>query len=172
MGFPGWLNGKRKNKICLPIQEMCIQSPGREDPLKKERTTHSSILAWKIPWTEGPGRLQSMGSQRFRNNWVTEQQQYSNHCYPHHHRVPGNKRPLQRENQMLSMSCRGWPRTNIQVHTCTCKQVLNKHDQWLKTQFCFYLFLNFILWEQTSHSLEWNDWHIPFMFIYFMFILT
>ena len=38
--------------------------PGGEDPLEKEMTTHSSFLAWKIPWTEGPGRLQSMELQR------------------------------------------------------------------------------------------------------------
>ena len=41
-----------------------VQSLGREDPLEKEMATHSSTLAWKIPWTEKPGRLQSMGSQR------------------------------------------------------------------------------------------------------------
>ena len=41
-----------------------VQSLGREDPLEKEMATHSSTLAWKIPWTEEPGRLQSMGSQR------------------------------------------------------------------------------------------------------------
>ena len=46
------------------MQETRIQSLGREDPLEKEMTTHSSILAWKIPWTEEPGRLQSMESQR------------------------------------------------------------------------------------------------------------
>ena len=40
------------------------QSLGREDPLEKEMATHSSSFAWKIPWTEDPGRLQSMGSQR------------------------------------------------------------------------------------------------------------
>ena len=43
-----------------------VQSMGWEDPLEKEMATHSSILAWKIPWTEEPGRLQSMGSQRVR----------------------------------------------------------------------------------------------------------
>ena len=46
------------------MQEMQIQSLGREDPLEKEMATHSSILAWEIPWTEEPGGLQSMGSQR------------------------------------------------------------------------------------------------------------
>jgi len=44
--------------------EMQVRSLGREDPLEKEMATHSSTLAWKIPWTEEPGRLQYMGSQR------------------------------------------------------------------------------------------------------------
>ena len=46
------------------MQESRVQSLGREDLLEKEMATHSSILAWEIPWTEEPGRLQSMGSQR------------------------------------------------------------------------------------------------------------
>ena len=45
------------------MQEMAVPSLGQEDPLEKEMTTHSSILAWRIPWTEEPGGLQSMGSQ-------------------------------------------------------------------------------------------------------------
>ena len=45
------------------MRETWVRSLGREDPLEKEMTTHSSTLAWKIPWTEEPGRLQSMGSQ-------------------------------------------------------------------------------------------------------------
>ena len=44
--------------------ETQVGSLGQEDPLKKEMATHSSIVAWKIPWTEEPGRLQSMGSQK------------------------------------------------------------------------------------------------------------
>ena len=46
------------------MQETRVQSLGWEDPLEKEMATHSSILAWRIPWTEEPGRLQSTGSQR------------------------------------------------------------------------------------------------------------
>ena len=46
------------------MQETRIQSLGGEDPLKEEMATHSSILAWRIPWTEEPGGLQSTGSQR------------------------------------------------------------------------------------------------------------
>ena len=53
------------------MQEIWVQSRGQEDLLEKEMASHSSILAWKIPWMEGPGRLQSMGSQRVRHNWVT-----------------------------------------------------------------------------------------------------
>ena len=46
------------------MQESWVQSLGREDPLEKEMAIYSSTIAWKIPWTEEPGRLQSMGSQR------------------------------------------------------------------------------------------------------------
>ena len=50
------------------IWETRVQSLGQEDLLEKEMATHSSILAWKIPWTEEPGRLQSMGPQRVRHD--------------------------------------------------------------------------------------------------------
>ena len=56
------------------MQETWVQSLGGEDPLKKEMATHSSILAWEIPWTEEPGGLQSMGLQRVGYNLVTKQQ--------------------------------------------------------------------------------------------------
>ena len=46
------------------MQETWVQSLGQEDPLEKEMTTYSSILAWEIPWTEEPGGLQSMGLQK------------------------------------------------------------------------------------------------------------
>ena len=46
------------------VQETQVQSLGWEDPLEEEMATHSSILAWRMPWTEGPGGLQFMGSQR------------------------------------------------------------------------------------------------------------
>ena len=55
-------------KILPAVQETWVQSQGQKDPLEKEMATHSSILAWKIPWTEEPGGLQSMGSQRVRHD--------------------------------------------------------------------------------------------------------
>ena len=57
------------------MNETQIQSLGQEDPLEKERATHSSILAWEIPWTEEPGGLQSMGSQRVGHDLAIKQQQ-------------------------------------------------------------------------------------------------
>ena len=53
------------------VQETQVRCLGREDPLEKEMATHSSILAWRISWTEEPGRLQSMGVQRVRHDWAT-----------------------------------------------------------------------------------------------------
>ena len=53
------------------IGEIQVRSLGWEDPLEKEMAIHSSILAWRIPWTEEPGRLQSTGSQRVRHDSVT-----------------------------------------------------------------------------------------------------
>ena len=54
------------------MQETQVQFLGQEDPLEKEMATHSSILVWEIPWTEEPGGLQSMGSQRVGHNLATK----------------------------------------------------------------------------------------------------
>ena len=54
------------------MQESQVQSLGQEDPLEKGMATHSSILAWRIPWTEESGGLQLMGSQRVGHDLVTE----------------------------------------------------------------------------------------------------
>ena len=61
-GFPGGLDGKETG--CSVGDPGLIPGSSQEDPLEKEMATHSSILAWRIPWTEDPGGLQSMGSQR------------------------------------------------------------------------------------------------------------
>ena len=53
------------------MRETWVRSLGQEDPLEKEMAVRSSTTAWKIPWTEEPGRLQSMGSQRVRHDWAT-----------------------------------------------------------------------------------------------------
>ena len=62
MGFPGGSNGKESACNAGDLGS----NPGSEEPLEKGMATHSSILAWRIPWTEKPGGLQSMGLQRVR----------------------------------------------------------------------------------------------------------
>lgn len=64
MGFPG--GSESKESACKAGGLSLI--PGLEDSLEKKMAIHSSIRAWKIPWTEEPGRLQSIGSQRFGHN--------------------------------------------------------------------------------------------------------
>ena len=68
LGFPGGSDGKES---ACSAQDL-IWSLGQEDPLEKGMATHFSISAWRIPWTEEPGGLQSIRSQRVRHAWVTE----------------------------------------------------------------------------------------------------
>ena len=68
-GFPGGAIGKEPTCHCRR-HEMWVRSLGWEDPLEAGIATHSRILAWKIPWTEEPGRLQSMESQRVEHYWM------------------------------------------------------------------------------------------------------
>ena len=63
------------------VQETRVWSLGWEDPLEKEMATHSSILAWKISWTEKPGGLQSLGSQRVGHDWATNTYLHSVNIY-------------------------------------------------------------------------------------------
>ena len=53
------------------IRKTLVWSLGQEDPLEKGMATHSNILAWRMPWTQTPGRLQFMGAQRIRHSWAT-----------------------------------------------------------------------------------------------------
>ena len=65
--IPRWHSGKEST--CRK-QETGVQSLGRENPLEEKMATYSNSLAWEIPWTEEPGRLQSMGSQRVKYDWA------------------------------------------------------------------------------------------------------
>ena len=77
-GSSVFLQGHKERNRASPVaqtvkhlpatRETQVQSLGREDPLEEEMAAHSSILAWRIPWTEEAGRLQSMGSQRVGHN--------------------------------------------------------------------------------------------------------
>jgi len=67
MGFPGGASGKVPACQCRRPLEMRVQSLGWEEPLEEGTATHSSILAWRIPWTEETGSLQSIALQRVRH---------------------------------------------------------------------------------------------------------
>ena len=69
------------------VQKTQVRSLGQEDPLEKEMATHSSILAWKIPWTEEPGELQSVGSQRVKHDLPTDAPNKCN-APDHHETIP------------------------------------------------------------------------------------
>ena len=87
------------------MRETWVQSLGWEYPLEKEMATHSSALAWKIPWTEEPGRLQSMGSQRVGHDWATSISFFLS-FFPVLNQGPD------RENQRCC-SPPGWPLSNF-----------------------------------------------------------
>ena len=70
LGFPCGSAGKEYACKAGDEQETQVQSLGGKDPLEKGKATHSSSLAWRIPWTEEPGGLQSMGSQRLGHDWA------------------------------------------------------------------------------------------------------
>ena len=102
-----WTNGKRRNFswivlcsfICMngapPVAQMVknrpatwetwVRSLDQEDPLEKGMATHSSVLAWRIPWTEEPGGLQSMGSQRVGHDWATNTHTHTHTTDSHTH---------------------------------------------------------------------------------------
>ena len=77
-------------KSLSAVQETQVWSLSQEDPLEKEMATHSSILAWKILWTEEPGRPQDTGLQRVGQDWATSLEQKSNRALSRHIRTHRN----------------------------------------------------------------------------------
>ena len=79
MGLPQWFSNKESTCKQKMRPEPQVRSLGQEDHLEKEMATHSSILAWKIPWTEEPGGLQPMESQRVGRDLTTKQKKKKSH---------------------------------------------------------------------------------------------
>ena len=82
-----------------------VPSLSQKNPLEKEMATHSSILAWRIPWTEEPGRLQSMGSQRVGRDWATERTLVSLGCSHTSSPSPAALCPVQGSGDQRSAWC-------------------------------------------------------------------
>ena len=96
IGYPlqySWASLMAQTVKNLPaMEETWFWFLGWEDPLEEGMATHSSILAWRIPWTEEPGRLQSMGSQRIRHDWATNHTAKQNsRKFLHHYHVTNRK---------------------------------------------------------------------------------
>ena len=79
LSSPDWPYSTFKTELKGSTPEAFSELPGSKSSTSLSMATHSSILAWKIPWTEQPHRLQSMGSQGVRHNWVTSLSVYSRH---------------------------------------------------------------------------------------------
>ena len=75
MGFPG--GSDVKNLPAMQRPGLMVWYPGQQDPLEKGMATYSHVLAWKIPWTEESGGIQSMGSQRVKHKWETNTSTFS-----------------------------------------------------------------------------------------------
>ena len=111
-GYPHVAQQERIHLLMQEMQETQVRSLGQEEPLEKEMAAHSSILAWRIPWTEEPGRLQSMGSQRVRPDWATE----------HAHTLWFHQKP-----QCMGMTCmdKGWAGStcvSLACESCTLQE--------------------------------------------------
>ena len=67
-----YLHVNHSSSLTVEFEDIWVQFLGQENPVEEEMATHSSILAWEIPWTKESGGLQSMGFQRVRHSWTTE----------------------------------------------------------------------------------------------------
>ena len=111
LGFSSGSDGKESAwRLCGRLQ---VWSLGQEDPVEKEMTIHSSVLAWKIPWPEEPGRLQSMRLQRVRHNCslspITGMKE------------KGSKREKERKcNFLITGKCNSWASHNFEISWMLC----------------------------------------------------
>ena len=123
-------------------QETQVQLLGREDTLEKSMATLSSILVWRIPWTEEPGGLQSMGSQRVEHNWVPEHTRAHAHTHTHTHTHTHYLKGIAFWRKFPTIfSCLGRETTSL---FSNCKTLLNPFTTWFRgkllTQWSVYHF--------------------------------
>ena len=97
------------------MREIWVWSLGWEGSLEEGMATHSSILAWRIPWTEQPGGLQSMGSHRIRHNWVIKH----THTHTHTQEAPTGKNSGMIWTSAKMVSAMRWNTMNCYIHTHT-----------------------------------------------------
>ena len=139
-GLPRWLRGKNQSAM----QETRVQSLGQEDPLEEGMATHSSILAWRIPWAEEPGELLSIGSKRVGHDWSdwAHTQKLTEHC----------KSTLLQENKFTKEKWNpGNLRTFLQNSKC--------RRQWSNVQDCGQTTLCMLsLWWRSENMVPHSLW--------------
>ena len=106
------------------VRETWARSLGWEDPLEKEMAPHSSTLAWKIPWTEKPGRLQAMGSQRDRHDWVTSLSLFTFMHWRRKWQPTPVFLPGEPQGQRSLVGCHLWGHTELDTTEATQQQLL------------------------------------------------
>ena len=123
------------------MQETPVWSLGLEDPLEKGIATHSSILAWRIPWTEEPDTLQSMGSQGVGNNWVTNTFTYIVFNLSH-----GIRSRYMNQSQTKRIL---YPSGNHDLLNLSIGQSWTIISQWMSS--------HFLVWNRVSVIWNWRD---------------
>ena len=109
------------------MQDMWVLSLGQEEPLEKDMATHSSILAWRIPWTEEPGGLQSTGPQRVGHNW----ERVSTHTHTHTLKLQLRQTMMAIRQQQLS-SFQKWIKSELVMMTRSpTHTMLRNRPQWV-----------------------------------------
>ena len=129
-----------------------VQSLGQEDLLEKEIATHSNILVWKIPWTQEPGMLQSLGSQRIGHDLATKQQQYVIYDQTSYHWSYSSKKKEMKELRVCATKIHGFrtldippkkfiisllfpiPRPKTAANLSGCKEALRENSKRWKNQ--------------------------------------
>ena len=117
------------------LRETCVWRLGQEDPLEKGMATHSSILAWRIPWTEEPGGLQSMGSQRVGHDWATKHSTDDIYAY------------YREKNYPL-------PQSSEHSHCCFVFEAIK--NLFCEIQYVLENFFFFVLWIWCRRRREWQ----------------
>ena len=137
---------------CLPtMRETWVRSLGWEDPLEKEMATHSSILAWKIPRMEEPGKLQSVGLERVGHDWAT-----SPYLTLPPEMVVINIYDIARGKKNLAM----WFRKRIPQFTKLLHSSFDKYQKPLRVINLESLELNLNLGKEGNHLSNWKLWNI------------
>ena len=132
-----WLSLTSQMVRNLPaMQKIWVQSLGQKDPPRKGMATHSSILAWRIPWTEETGGLQSLGPHRIRHNWVTHTHTHTQRNYK---LLPLILNHIWKNSAITSLGTIHLLKSGVQTSGSNL-------SPWVKARYCAHF--QWIIWQQ------------------------